>query len=160
MAGCGTVTSSSTRRITTAPVAATAPIEVPAGARANVPSVTTKDVVGQVNVVCVALLHGWPAPLRAPYTVARLTRYAHTAAAPAARLEASLWRLERLGDTKALSALQSGWRQFQALLGVAEAVGERPASARSLGRQLVIHQQMLSALATQNRVPACAVAAA
>ena len=130
---------------------------MPAGAPAKAPSAPTKAVLDQVNVVCVGVLHGWPAALRPSYTVAKLTRYAHAAAAPATGVEVSLGRLQRLGDARALSTLASGWRQLQALLGAAGSVAAHRGAAASLGRQLVMHQEALSALASQNRLPACAV---
>ena len=157
IAGCGAATSSGAGRSGTAVVAVTTPTQVPAGAPTKAPSAPTKAVVGQVNVVCAAVLHRWPAALRPPYTVARLTRYSHAAAAPATAVEVSLGRLQRLGDARALSTLASGWRQLQALLGAAGSAAAHRGAAATLGRQLVMHQEALSALASQNRLPACAV---
>jgi hypothetical protein len=158
--GCGAATSSGGARSGTAPVAATAPTEVAAGAPAKAPSAPTNAVLDQVNVVCTAVLDGWPSALRPPYTVAKLTRYAHAASVPASRVEVSLGRLRRLGDPTALSTLASGWRQLQALLGAAGSVAAHPGAAATLGRQLAIDQEALSALASQNRLPACAAAVA
>jgi hypothetical protein len=158
IAGCGAARSFGSGPSSTAAVGVTAPTEVPAGAAARAPSAPTKAVLDQVNVVCAAVLQGWPTVLRRPYSVAKLTRYAHAAAAPAARVEVSLGRLQRLGDGRALSALAADWRQLQALLGAAVTVTDHPDTAATLRGQLVIRQQALSALASQDRVPACGVA--
>ncbi|HEV3093510.1 MAG TPA: hypothetical protein VGY30_03240 [Solirubrobacteraceae bacterium] len=160
IAGCGAATSSNAGRSATAVVAVTAPTQVPAGAPAKAPSAPTRAVLDQVNVVCAAVLHGWPAALRPPYTVAKLTRYARAAAPPTTRVDVSLGRLRRLGDARALSTLGSGWRQLQALLGAAGSVAAHSGTAATVGRQLVMHQEALSALALQNRLPACGVAVA
>lgn len=153
--GCGATTSSGSARGGTAVVAVTAPTQTPGGAPTKA-SAHTRAVVDQVNVVCAAVLHGWPGALRPPYTVAELTRYAHAAVAPATRVEVSLGRLQRLGDARALSVVASDWRQFQAVLEAAERVAVHPAAAASLRQELVMHQQALGVLASHNRLPACA----
>jgi hypothetical protein len=155
LAGCGGSASGPARRPTSAFVSVTAPHQVPRGAPTKRQLAPTKAVLTQVNVVCDAVLHGWPRPLTRPYTVAKLSRYSAAAAVPTRRAVVSLERLEQLGDTSTLASLTAAWRQLQALYGSGEVVGHHRSEAASLGQQIMMHQQAVTALADADRFPAC-----
>jgi hypothetical protein len=157
LAGCGGSASGPAGRPTSAFVSVTAPHQAPLGAPTKSQLAPTKAVLTQVNVVCNAVLHGWPPPLTRPYTVAKLSRYAAAAAVPTRRAVVSLERLEQLGDASTLASLTAAWRQLQALYGSGEVVRHHPTEATSLGRQIVMHQQAVAALADADRFPACRV---
>jgi hypothetical protein len=157
LAGCGGSASGLAGRPTSAFVSSTASHQVPLGAPTKRQPVPTKAVLTQVNVVCNAVLHGWPRPLTRPYTVAKLSRYAAAAAVPTRRAVVSLERLEQLGDASTLASLTAAWRQLQALYGSGEVVGHHRTEAASLGQQIVMRQQAVTALADADRFPACRV---
>lgn len=157
LAGCGGSASGPAGRPTSASVSVTTPYQVPLGAPTKRQLAPTKAVLTQVNVVCGAVLHGWPQPLTRPYTVAKLSRYAAAAAVPTRRAVVSLERLEQLSDESTLASLTAAWRQLQALYGSGEVVGHHRTEAASLGQQIVMHQQAVTALADADRFPACRV---
>jgi hypothetical protein len=157
LAGCGSSSSGSVGA-PSAVVPVTTPRQVPVDAPAKRHTAPTKVVLAQVNVVCNAVLHGLPPALTRPYNVDKLSRYGAAAAAPTRRVVVSLGRLEQLGDAVSLAALAAAWRQLQALYGSAQVVAQHRAAAASLGRQIVIRQQALKALADADKLPACTVA--
>jgi hypothetical protein len=135
----------------------TTPQSVPVGTRTKHQSPPSRRVLAQINVVCDAVLHGWPRPLTRPYTVAKLSRYAAAAVVATRRVVVSLERLEQLGDASTLASLTAAWRQLQALYGSGEVVAHYRTEAASLGQQIVMHQQAVTALADADRFPACRV---
>ncbi|MHB1569896.1 MAG: hypothetical protein ACYC0H_11885 [Solirubrobacteraceae bacterium] len=163
LAACGS-SSSGPPTVTARPAAQTlapAPTQqaVPTGSRSSRPSTPSQRVLSEINVVCVAVLHGFPAPLRRPFTARRLVRFAAAAQLPARRAAVSLARLESVGDAVALRALDSQWQQLQGLYGSIRVLSRNAHAVPGLGSQILARQQALDALAQADRLPGCSVLA-
>jgi hypothetical protein len=112
-------------------------------------------VLQQINVVCTAVGHGLPAPPRAPFTRAKLRRYAREATKPEQRLTVSLHRLQKIGDARRVRALSRAWNQARALLLAVGAPSRRGGATAVIGRRLQASAAVISSLADRDRLPAC-----
>lgn len=133
------------------------PQSIPVGTRTARQSLPTQQVLAQINVVCSAVLHGFPAPPTRPFTRAKLVKFANAALTPARRTAISLLRLESVGDARALSALGSSWQQLDALYGSIATLTRNARAVPGLGQEVLTRQAQLATLAESDRVPACAV---
>lgn len=137
-----------------------APQAVRVGASAattSAPAVSSRGALTRINVVCTAILHGFPRPLSRPYTEAGLIRFANGAAPPARRAAVSLERLEPLGDRAALRALDTEWQQLEALYGSIGTLSRDRHAVPGLGAEILARDQQLNALTLSDRLPACGV---
>ena len=109
----------------------------------------------EVNVVCLAVAHGLPAPPRAPFTIEELRHYAAAAAAPERRLAVSLMRLRKLGDARRLRALARAWGNARAALMAVTVQSKGKPLAESIGTRIQAGAALLASSAARYRVPAC-----
>jgi hypothetical protein len=159
--GSNSVSSTSIARSTSAsseivtPV--TAPQSVSVGVGTKHQSPPSRRVLAQINVVCTAVLHGFPASLTRPFTVTELVRFANAAEPPARRAAVSLARLQSLGDAGSLTSLDTAWQQLEVLYGSIGTLTHGRLATASLGQQILTRQQELNTLAQSDQLPACAV---
>jgi hypothetical protein len=137
------------------PVATPQPVSV--GVQRKHLTPPNRRVLAQINVVCTAVLHGFPASLARPFTAPKLVRFANAAAPPARRAAVSLARLQSLGDAGPLASLDTAWQQLEALYGSIGTLTRNGQATASLGQQILTRQQELNTLAQSDRLPACAV---
>jgi hypothetical protein len=164
LAACGSNSVSSTLSVARSTSASseiatpvTTPQSAPAGTQTKHQSPPSGRVLAQINVVCTAVLHGFPASPTRPFTSTKLIRFANAAEAPARRTAISLARLQSLGDAGPLASLDTAWQQLEALYGSIGTLTRNGQATASLGQQILTRQQELSTLAQSDRLPACMV---
>jgi hypothetical protein len=111
-----------------------------------------------VNTVCAAVRHGAPPPLAAPYTRARVVRYVNGARPPLRRVEVSLRRIARQQpQPRGLDRLVTAVRDLRAAYAAAPGLLRAEAGARRAADAIAQNEALVSAVARQADVPACAV---
>ncbi len=129
----------------------------PVGARTKRQPPPSRRVLAQINVVCTAVLHGFPVSPTRPFTAAKLVRFANAAVPPAHRAAVSLVRLRSLGDAGPLASVDVAWQQLEALYGSIGTLTRDKQAVASLGQQILTREQELRTLAQSDQLPACAV---
>jgi hypothetical protein len=118
----------------------------------------SREFLREVNEVCIAVRQGAPAPLHTPYTTKALTLYARAARPAASRTAVSLDRLATEADGHALQGVAADYRQAEATYVAAITLARGTKAATALGDQISIREQLASAAARSEGIPACGVA--